>query len=339
MKQIKNIALVAALVAAFPTASNAVEINPSWYVQPSVNVMKQDGDFLVPSNGRGAGLAFGKMTSPNWDVQYGFSSSRAKDGGRSYKQEVLDVTALFMPASARHTITPFLLVGAGVQRHSSWLSGDREFTPFVSGGGGVRIALGEQWALQGDLRAVKSLSDVGRVSRPYNKLLTIGLNYYFGKPVHAAPVVVAEPAPAPVVEAAPAPAPVAPPARFEKVTVSATELFAFDKAVLAPNQPKLDEIAAMLNKNQQTGPIVVSGYTDRIGSDRYNEALSLRRAEAVKAYLVAKGVAGERISTAGKGEANPVVQCNDKNRTALIECLAPNRRGEVEEITVERGAN
>ena len=61
-------------------------------------------------------------------------------------------------------------------------------------------------------------------------------------------------------------------------------------------------------------------------------------AEAVKSYLVSKGVEARRLAAVGKGEANPVVQCDDKDRQALIACLEPNRRVEVEEITVTRPA-
>lgn len=130
----------------------------------------------------------------------------------------------------------------------------------------------------------------------------------------------------------PAPAaPVAPAITSQKVTYQADTLFDFDKAILKPaGKEKLDELASKI-EGMNLEVAVATGYTDKIGSDKYNDRLSLRRAQAVKAYLVSKGVPANKIYTEGKGKRNPVkTDCNQKNRKALIACLAPNRRVEVE---------
>src|SRR5258706_499242 len=76
--------------------------------------------------------------------------------------------------------------------------------------------------------------------------------------------------------------------------------------------------------------INVAGHTDTIGREKYNQKLSEKRAEAVRAYLVAKGVDASKIEAAGFGKTQPVKECKEKRRAAQIECLAPNRRVVVE---------
>ena len=139
----------------------------------------------------------------------------------------------------------------------------------------------------------------------------------------------AEPAPAPVV-APPPPAPTAAPPSptpvSEKVTMAADAHFDFDKAVLKPEgKAKLDDLVGKL-KAVNLEVIIAIGHTDSIGSDAYNKKLSLRRSDAVKAYLVSKGIEANRIHTEGKGESQPIAD----NKTK--EGRAKNRRVEIEVV-------
>ncbi|HEX4858548.1 MAG TPA: outer membrane beta-barrel protein [Usitatibacteraceae bacterium] len=152
----------------------------------------------------------------------------------------------------------------------------------------------------------------------------------------AEPAVVIPPA-SPVAPTPPAPVVPAQP-RFERITLSATELFGFDSARLRMPQPKLDEIARALVANRDIANVAITGYTDRIGSREYNQNLSERRAKAVTNYLISQSVEARQLNATGKGEDNPVVTCTNDTRPALIECLAPNRRVEVEQITISRRA-
>lgn len=162
-------------------------------------------------------------------------------------------------------------------------------------------------------------------------LYSLALVYKLGNPAPA-PVVYTPPpppppAPAPV-QAAPAPAPVAPPPvpTSEKVSFAAQALFDFDKAVVKPEGKRaLDELLSKL-EGMNTEVIVTVGHTDSIGTDAYNQKLSLRRAEAVKAYIVSKGVDASRVYTEGKGETQPVAE----NETT--EGRAKNRRVTVEVV-------
>ncbi|MBS0307972.1 MAG: OmpA family protein [Proteobacteria bacterium] len=118
----------------------------------------------------------------------------------------------------------------------------------------------------------------------------------------------------------------------EKVTYSADALFDFNKAVLKPEgKEKLDDLFLKLfGLNLEV--IVATGYTDTIGSEAYNQKLSVRRAEAVKKYLVEKGVEENRVYTEGKGKSSPVVTDCKGNRAAQIKCQQPNRRVEIEVV-------
>lgn len=126
--------------------------------------------------------------------------------------------------------------------------------------------------------------------------------------------------------AAPVPAP-----QDRDVTLPTDALFRFDRADLGDitdsGVQRLDDLAAGLTAaDAPHGHIEVIGYTDRLGSDEYNQSLSERRAATVRQYLVKKGVPAGRIDAEGRGEADPVVTCNETGRSALIACLAPNRR-------------
>ncbi len=137
------------------------------------------------------------------------------------------------------------------------------------------------------------------------------------------------PPPAPVVAPPPAPKPAPPPPPkpvTEKVTFAADVFFDFDKAVLKPEgKAKLDDLVGKL-KATALEVIIAIGHTDSIGSDAYNQKLSVRRAEAVKAYLVSKGIEPNRIYTEGKGKSQPIAS----NSTA--EGRAKNRRVEIEVV-------
>ena len=143
---------------------------------------------------------------------------------------------------------------------------------------------------------------------------------------------VAPPAPAPVAPVVVAPAepakPVAPPApTSEKVTFAADAFFDFDKAILKSEaKVKLDDMASKL-KGIDLEVVIAVGHTDSVGSDEYNQKLSIKRAEAVKAYLVGNGgIPNNRVYTEGKGEKQPVAD----NKSS--DGRAQNRRVEIEVV-------
>jgi len=138
----------------------------------------------------------------------------------------------------------------------------------------------------------------------------------------------APPAPAP--KAAAPVAPVAPVATSSKVTLLADALFDFDKSTLKPEGiQKLDGLVQKL-KDVTVEVIIVVGFTDSVGTLAYNKKLSLRRAEAVKAYLVKNGIEASRVYTEGKAFAEPV----GDNKTAVGRAL--NRRSVIEVVGTKK---
>ncbi|MFS2140243.1 OmpA family protein [Duganella sp. Dugasp56] len=194
---------------------------------------------------------------------------------------------------------------------------------------GLEYKLSEALAVRGEMERYRVNDAVG--NRGDVDLLSVSLVYKLGRPAHSAPVYVpppaAEPAPPPVVAPAPPPPPPkAPEPTSEKVSFAAEALFDFDKSAVKPDgKAALDDLLLKL-QGMNTEVMVTVGHTDSVGSDDYNQKLSLRRAEAVKAYLVSKGMDAARIYTEGKGETQPMAD----NKTA--EGRAKNRRVTVEVV-------
>lgn len=324
------------------TSAFAGDYNPSWYISPSLHAADIDDGFGSGSSGYGVGLHFGKPVSDDFDIQLGGTYTRSSDGDRRFYQNTYNIDALYF--LSRQVIRPFIVFGVGTERdrmNSSLGHADR-YSPNVNVGVGLQYVLSDQFSLQADLRKVHGYlrgNDFG-FSQASNARLSVGFTYAFEKtpsqpqPQARAPEPVREVVATPPLVITETQQP--PPARFEKITLSATELFGFNSAILGHPQPKLDNFSDALNANTQIDNVVITGYADRIGSKKYNQELSEKRAYAVKTYLTNKGVAGNRMSASGKGESNPVVECHDKNRAQLIVCLEPNRRVEIDQITIEQ---
>lgn len=135
------------------------------------------------------------------------------------------------------------------------------------------------------------------------------------------------------------PKPAPPPAAVGRptnvvVALSADALFPFAKGdvkdVMPTGRSEVAALAARLRTSETEGlAIRVIGYTDNIGTTAYNQDLSERRAQAVRALLIEAGVPAVNVTAEGRGEADPVKDCGDAPRAERIACLAPNRRVEV----------
>lgn len=197
---------------------------------------------------------------------------------------------------------------------------------------GLEYKFSEALALRGEVERYRLNDAVG--NRGDADLYSVSLVYKLGRPASATPAYQPAPEvapvvamPAPVIVAAPAPTPVA-----EKVSFASEALFDFDQSTLKPQgKAALDQLLSQLT-GMDLEVIVTVGHTDAVGSDAYNQKLSQRRAEAVKAYLVAQGVETNRVYTEGKGETQPVAD----NTTAAGR--AKNRRVTVEVVGTRKVA-
>ena len=187
----------------------------------------------------------------------------------------------------------------------------------VGAGLGLSKMISDHFEFRGDVRGLYKVRD--NENKAVDGAVNLAVNYYFSGP-KAAPVTQAAPAPAPAVKAAVAPPPAAAPEK-RTITVKLNVLFDFNKADVRAIYG--DELQAVANamKAHDDIELVLEGHTDAVGSDAYNQSLSLRRVNAVKAKLAKDyGIPANRISTVGYGESRPVAD------NATAEGRAKNRR-------------
>lgn len=335
-KNLMGLALLTTLsIASFSASAEDDAYKGAWYALPGISYNWTDSA-LKADDGMGGFLRVGKEFAPNWDLQFGGSyASVDGNAGGKYKQTLVGVDALYM--FSREKLRPFLLVGLGYadNKLDYAVGGGSKGSLMGNVGAGVQYALTDSIGLQADLRSVWSEANVGGDSKTVgNTVLNLGAIFRFGVAA-SAPVAVAEPAPQPVVAepVAEVPAPVVPAKPvckpvLETITIQSEALFDFDKyTIKGKNNQVLDDVATKIKEHDDVEFILVTGHTDKIGTDAYNQKLSERRADAVKKYLASHGIKDVRIKSVGKGESEPVVDCTGvKGNKKIIECLAPNRR-------------
>ena len=313
--------------------------NPSWYILPQLGVMSPDESTI----GGFAGIKLGKRIADSLDVQVGYTHGQTKDRqagyvSSEYSQDALAVEALYELFTIQK-IKPFVIAGVGYSKDDFVAQGNPQFawqieqpTAFANRdestnswlltlGGGVKYALSSNKFIQADMRYFFSDSDTDSS----NLYASIGLGMHFG----TVPVKYTAVKPEPVVEVKPEP-------KVVKLSnLKADNLFAKGSAVLAPKAAlELDAAIVASGVDLKTLKMVkVVGHADRTGNAVSNQKLSERRAEAVKALLIKKGVAENIITTQGKGSTQPVTSLKQCPKSLvgikLSTCLAPDRRIEI----------
>ena len=364
-KNLIGLAVAATLSLTTLAASAEDMFRGAWYAVPGLSYMNTDSD-LDANNGGGAFIAIGKELSPSWDLQGRLGYNRASEdtgiagaGGR-YKSTQLGLDALYM--FSRDKFRPFLLAGLGATRNNvdysiPGVNIDGKKTSYLASLGlGAQYLFSDSFGIQADLRHQRSraeidVSGVNQSENIGNTLFNLGGIFRFGAPApvvaeaapEPAPIAAApEPMPEPMAEKEPMVEPAKCEPKMDTITVGAEKLFGFDKANLkAEGKAALDEAAAKIVANPEIKAVIVTGHTDRLGSDSYNQKLSERRANQVKDYLATKGVDKSMIEAIGRGEAEPVAECTGNKATKkLISCLQPNRRVTIQaEGKKEMGCN
>ncbi|PKN20350.1 MAG: hypothetical protein CVU71_00725 [Deltaproteobacteria bacterium HGW-Deltaproteobacteria-6] len=345
----KIISLVAILLVTFVVSTGYAQVKAG-----SVNITPTIGGYWFEGNqdlnqnvsyGLRAGYFFTKYVGLEGFVHYVPTRVNTDPGGNinffGYGAEAI---VNILPDGK---LVPFLAVGAGGVNYSESaekINESRRDKIAVDYGAGLKYFLTENIALRGDVRHVIPFDAIHS-----DMLYTVGVTFAFGgakKVVQAPAAVVEEAKPqaaaAPVVESKPAPAaPVSAPAVVEEVkrpAAAAPEiiekgrttlnvLFDTNKAIIKKNSFKdVDNLVSVMKQYPELN-VVIEGHTDNVGSAAYNKKLSQKRANAVKAYMVKKGIDAKRLTAEGFGLEKPIAD----NKTKAGK--AKNRR--VEAATAE----
>jgi OmpA-OmpF porin, OOP family len=331
MRSFKALVAAGALVVAVPSLAHA-----QWYAGADVGASTTEDASVSAGTGNGttynwgpvglveAGYSFG---APKVELELGYRSNDVGNvggtsGGSSASSLSLMTNAIYdfggmVGNGAWH---PFLGAGIGaakltandVTKGGAWSYSGNDWQFAYQGIAGVGYDVSANWMAKLQYRyfatadyAVTAANGSTGSAEYKNHAVLVGLTYKFGAPAAA------EPAPAPMPVAAPAPVPVPPKVAMQKNYIV---FFDFDKAAITPEADRTIRQAAGAAKMGGVTRLNLTGHTDMAGSDKYNMALSLKRANVVKDALVQQGIPAAEIVVVGKGKADPLVATKDGMR-------------------------
>lgn len=334
----KTAIAIAVALAGFATLAQAAPKDNTWYAGGKLGWSRfhEVGNDAISNNGPihksqlGAGAFGGYQINPYVGFEMGYDwlgrmpYKGSADNG-AFKTQGVQLTAkLGYPITDAldiYTRLGGMVWRADAKANSGFKDHDTGISPVFAGG--LEWAITRDIATRLEYQWVNNIGDGNTVGgRPDNGMLSAGVSWRFGQQQTAPAVIAAAPVVAPQVQS-------------KHFTLKSDVLFNFNKSTLKPEgQQALDQLYNQLSQlDSDNGSVAVLGFTDHIGSDAYNHRLSEKRAQSVVNYLIARGMSADNISARGMGKSDPVTgsSCDHlRARAALIECLAPDRRVEIE---------
>lgn len=339
---------------AFATASQAADETGKWYLNPQAGYLWADDDRFVDDDYY-YGLGLGKHISPEWSLELNGITGQYDP---TIAGDSIDISAFSLDAlrvfRRAERVSPFLRLGAGYV-DDEFVTGESHGSALAQIGGGLLIDLMENSSrsfvlqLRPEVLARWDFVDQAATKDVLDYMAGIGVQFAFGAAPVAAAAAAATPAAAQTSAAPPPPPPVPPPPsdsdrdgvldtndqcpgtptgtavdavgcpRKGSVTLEGVT-FETDSATLtSTSRPVLDKVAAAMSKYPRL-KVEVQGHTDSSGSDSHNMKLSQQRADAVREYLISRGVAADQMTAKGYGETQPVADNSSE------EGRAQNRR-------------
>jgi outer membrane protein OmpA-like peptidoglycan-associated protein len=335
------LALPALAVSALASADSGDE----WYVSPYGGGISPDYRRRLADQDWLFGIGLGRELDQVFNLEFNANGARIINRTDSHYYSAYAYSLDLLAVGNRDgRLSPYVSVGAGAM-HDDFGPPPGSTNFLAEAGVGLMWTLWRNatntssFALRPDIKARFDDAGSGNDTRRVDYFATLGFQFSFGGSLPPKPMVVMAPPPPPppppVVAPAPPPPPVVlPPPVPRRLTLSSDTSFAFGSAIVRPEgMHALDQFAKDL-QGTTYNHIHVTGYTDRIGSEAYNQHLSELRAEAVKKYLAqSPGIDGAKIIADGKGKSNPITkpgECGEKRSEATIACLQPDRRVELE---------
>lgn len=350
---LSGVLAVSCLAAVGVRAADAYDETGAWYLAPMAQY-----DFLDKSRSSndhaGYQIGLGHDFTSNFALELADSNGsfriRTPFGSPHEKLNALSLDAIFKFLPASSMLRPYVLVGTGGMTDDIAAHTPNNTAWLAEAGGGLLTGLGDQtgstrWQLRTEVKYRREfIQNIALIpNNPGDIIASVGFQLMFGAPTpppppvaKAAPAVVEEPPPPP--PPPPAPEPCHAPAGFqvdancriiEQTLVVRAVDFEFNSLRLTePAQETLDEVATALLKQPEM-QVEIQGYTDSIGTDAYNLTLSQKRADAVKAYLVGKGLSSSVLTAKGYGKADPIASNATKDgraqnrRVAFVVTSAP----------------